>query len=192
MNDITRLLVAAERGEHDAAEQLLNVVYAELHRMAEHKLSGDSGATLQPTALVHDAWLQLVGADGSIGFANRAHFFGAAAEAMRRILIDRARRRRAAKRGGGAEHVNLDDVDIAVNADDSLLLRIDEAVQKLAQEDGECAELVRLRFYVGMKNEEAAEVRTERNKNPMPSPIPELSGPFPPGSSHVTEMRSTT
>jgi ECF sigma factor. len=103
MKDVTRLLLAAEQGEQDAAEQLLNVVYAELHQMAEQKLSGDAGNhTLQPTALVHDAWLQLVGDGGSVGFANRAHFFGAAAQAMRRILIDRARRKLAEKRGGGA------------------------------------------------------------------------------------------
>src|SRR6185503_6561147 len=107
---------------------------------------------------VHDAWLQLVGEDGRSGLSNRAHFFGAAAQAMRRLLIDRARKRHAEKRGGGAEHVNLDDVDIAVNASDETLLRVDECVEKLAQEDRACAELVRLRFYVGMKNEEAAEV----------------------------------
>jgi len=159
MKDVTRLLLAAEQGEQDAAEQLLNVVYAELHQMAEQKLSGDAGNhTLQPTALVHDAWLQLVGDGGSVGFANRAHFFGAAAQAMRRILIDRARRKLAEKRGGGAEHIDLDSVDVAVNAADTTLLRIDEALEKLAQEDPPSAELVRLRFFVGLKNEEAAQV----------------------------------
>ena len=156
---MTRLLEAAERGERDAGEKLLELVYAELHRMAEQKLAGEApGHTLQPTVLVHDAWLQLVGEDGRSGLANRAHFFGAAAQAMRRLLIDRARKRHAEKRGGGAEHVNLDDVDIAVNASDETLLRVDECVAKLAQEDPACAELVRLRFYVGMKNEEAADV----------------------------------
>jgi RNA polymerase sigma factor (TIGR02999 family) len=159
MNDVTRLLMAAEHGEHDAAEQLLNVVYVELHRMAEQKLAGDAGShTLQPTVLVHDAWLQLVGNDGSVAFSNRAHFFGAAAQAMRRILIDRARRRNADKRGGGAEHIDLDSVDVAVNAGDTTLLRIDEALEKLAREDPPSAELVRLRFFAGLKNEEAAEV----------------------------------
>jgi RNA polymerase sigma factor (TIGR02999 family) len=158
MSDVTQLLEAAERGEHDAAEQLLKRVYAELHGMAERKLAGDAGNyTLQPTALVHDAWLQLVG-DGPPGFANRAHFFGAAAQAMRRILIDRARRKHADKRGGGAEHIDLDSVDVAVNANDTTLLRIDEALEKLAREDPPSAELVRLRFFVGLKNEEAAEV----------------------------------
>jgi RNA polymerase sigma factor (TIGR02999 family) len=158
MNDVTRLLAAAERGEQDAAERLLNAVYAELHRMAEQKLVGESSPTLQPTVLVHDAWRQLVGNDGAPSFSNRSHFFGAAARAMRRILIDRARMRRAGKRGGGAEHVNLDDVDIAINAGDETLLRIDEAVERLAREEPACAELVRLRFYVGMSHEEAAGV----------------------------------
>ncbi|PWU14498.1 MAG: RNA polymerase subunit sigma [Verrucomicrobia bacterium] len=158
MSDVTRLLEAAERGEPDAAEQLLNVVYAELHRMAEQKLSGDAGnRTFQPTALVHDAWLQLVG-DGQPGFANRAHFFAAAAKAMRRILIDRARARRAEKRGGGVEHIDLDSVDVAVNANDTTLLRLDEALAKLAGLDPSAAEVVRLRFFVGLKNDEMAEV----------------------------------
>ena len=159
MSDVTRLLEAAERGEADAQERLLHLVYSELHRMAEQRLAGDAANhTLQPTALVHDAWLQLAGHDFKPGFANRAHFFGAAAQAMRRILIDRARRRRAEKRGGGAEHIDLDSVDVAVNSSDTSLLRIDEALEKLAREDPPSAELVRLRFFVGLKNEEAAEV----------------------------------
>src|SRR5262245_12061664 len=104
MSDVTRLLEAAERGEADAHEQLLKVIYSELHRMAEQQLAKElPGQTLQPTALVHDAWLQLVGSDGKSGLANRAHFFGAAAQAMRRILIDRARRKTAEKRGGGLQ-----------------------------------------------------------------------------------------
>ena len=159
MGDVTRLLEAAERGERDADEQLLELVYAELHRMAEQKLSGEaSNQTLQPTALVHDVWLQLVGNDGKSGLNNRAHFFGAAAQAMRRILIDRARRKRAEKRGGGAEHIDLDSVDLAVSAGDTTLLRIDDALERLAREDPPSAELVRLRFFVGLTNEEVAEV----------------------------------
>src|SRR5215831_5477514 len=115
MSDVTRLLEAVGRGDAHAQEQLLQLVYSELHRMAEQKLSMDAANhTLQPTALVHDAWLQLVGTDGKSGLANRAHFFGAAARAMRRILIDRARRKRAEKRGGGAEHIELDSINIAV------------------------------------------------------------------------------
>jgi RNA polymerase sigma factor (TIGR02999 family) len=159
MSDVTRLLQTAKRGGRDAEEELLKEVYTELRRLAESKLASEgSGHTLQPTELVHNAWSQLVGDDGKLGFANRAHFFGAAAQAMRRILIDRARRRRAEKRGGGAEHVDLDSVDVAVNVDDGLLLRIDEALEKLAQEDPPSAELIRLRFFVGMKIDEAAEV----------------------------------
>jgi len=159
VSDVTRLLEAAERGEAEAQEQLLKVIYAELHRMAEQKLAGElPGHTLQPTALVHDAWLQLVGSDGKSGLNNRAHFFGAAAQAMRRILIDRARRKRAEKRGGALERIDLDSVELAATANDVTLLRIDEALQKLALEDPPSAELVRLRFFVGMKIDEAAEV----------------------------------
>jgi RNA polymerase sigma factor (TIGR02999 family) len=126
--------------------------------MAEQRLANEPpGQTLQPTALVHDAWFQLVGADGRARFANRAHFFGAAAQAMRRILIDRARRKRAERRGGGAEPIDLDSVELAATASDTTLLRIDEALEKLAREDPPSAELVRLRFFVGLKVEEAAE-----------------------------------
>ena len=159
MSDVTRLLEAAGRGEGDADERLLNLVYAELHRMAEQKFASESpGHTLQPTILVHEAWRHLVGGDGGATFSNRAHFFGAAAEAMRRILIDHARRKHAHKRGSGREPLELDSVDVAANADDTTLLRIDDALAKLAKEDPPSAELVRLRFFVGLRNEEAAEV----------------------------------
>ena len=159
MSDVTRLLEATGRGETGAEARLLEVVYAELHRMAEQRFAAEApGHTLQPTALVHDAWIQLTGGNGAVGFANRAHFFGAAAAAMRRILIDHARRKHAEKRGGGREPMQLDDVDVAVNADDQTLLRIDEALEKLGQEDAPSAELVRLRFFVGLKNDEVAEV----------------------------------
>ena len=159
MSEVTRLLEAVERGEREAEERLLDLVYSELHRMAEQKLAGEaSGHTLQPTILVHDAWLQLVGNDIGPRFTNRAHFFGAAAQAMRRILIDRARRRHAEKRGGDAARVDLDLVDIAVSADDATLLRIDEALERLSKEDPPSAELVRLRFFAGLRIEEAAEV----------------------------------
>jgi RNA polymerase sigma factor (TIGR02999 family) len=158
MSDVTRLLEAAERGEGQAQEQLFKLIYSELHRMAEQRLADEPpGQTLQPTALVHDAWFQLVGADGRARFANRAHFFGAAAQAMRRILIDRARRKRAEKRGGGSEPIDLDAIEVAATASDTTLLRIDEALEKLAREDPPSAELVRLRFFVGMKLEEAAD-----------------------------------
>ncbi len=158
VSDVTRLLEAADRGEADAREQLLNLIYAELHRMAELRLANEQpGQTLQPTALVHDAWLQLVGGEQPSRFNNRAHFFSAAALAMRRILIDRARRRRAEKRGGGAEILDLDSIELAATTSDTALLRIDDALEKLAREDPASAEVVRLRFFVGMKIEEAAE-----------------------------------
>jgi RNA polymerase sigma factor (TIGR02999 family) len=158
VSDVTKVLEAANLGVAGAQEQLLSLIYSELHRMAEQRLAGEHpGQTLQSTALVHDAWFQLVGADGRARFANRAHFFGAAAKAMQRILIDRARRKRAEKRGGGLEHLDLDSVDVAATASDTKLLRINEALEKLAVEDPPSAELVRLRFFVGMKIEEAAE-----------------------------------
>lgn len=158
VNEVTQLLEAANRGEAGAQERLLEQVYAELHRMAEQRFAGEQpGQTLQCTALVHDAWFQLIGNDGRVNFANRSHFFGAASQAMRRILIDRARRRGATKRGGGLAAVDLDSVDFALTTNDSTLLCIDEALDKLAKEDAASAELVRLRFFVGMKLEEAAE-----------------------------------
>lgn len=158
MSDVTQLMQAAGRGEAGASERLLERVYAELRRMAEQRLHGDAaGWTLQPTVLVHDAWLQLCGPDSGAAFANRAHFFSAAAEAMRRMLIDRARRKHAAKRGGQIAQVDLDSVEIAVTANDETLLRVDEALDRLAREDAAVAELVRLRFFAGLKIEEAAE-----------------------------------
>ena len=158
MSDVTRLLEAIDRGEADAQEQLLAQVYVELRRMAEQRLAAEpAGQTRPPTALVHDAWFHLVGERGRTRFANRAHFFGAAAQAMRRILIDRARRRHAEKRGGGVEHLDLDAIDVAATAGDTTLLRIDEALEKLAREDPPSAEVVRLRFFVGLKLDEAAE-----------------------------------
>src|SRR5687767_15069498 len=114
MSDVTRILEAIERGDPKAAEELLPLVYDELRRLAAHKMAAESsGHTLQPTALVHEAWLRLAGQDGQVQFQNRAHFFGAAAEAMRRVLIECARRRLAAKRGAGAEQLDLDEIEIA-------------------------------------------------------------------------------
>jgi len=138
------------------AADLLPLVYDELRKLAASKLAGEHNAhTLQPTALVHEAWLRLAGAQ-SQSWENRGHFFGAAAEAMRRILIDRARRKQALKRGARPVAIDLDKVDVAATADDETLLRIDDALQKLAAHEAQAAELVKLRFFAGLNYEEAA------------------------------------
>jgi RNA polymerase sigma factor (TIGR02999 family) len=157
MSEATRILRAIEVGDSMAASDLLPLVYDELRRMAAQQMSREhSGHTLQPTALVHEAWLRLVG-DDETTFENRAHFFAAAAEAMRRILIDRARRRRSLKRGGQAqfEPLDLESADFAASADDQTLLLVNEALEKLASEDSEAAQLIKLRFFIGMTNQEA-------------------------------------
>ena len=158
VSEITRILQAAQRGEPSAAHELLPLVYGELRRLAAHKMAAEApGHTLQPTALVHEAWLRLVGPEEQAQFQNRAHFFGAAAEAMRRILIERARRRQAAKRGGGGERVVLDEIEIpSPVADDDQLLLVNEALDKLNAIDPRKAELVKLRYFVGMSFEETA------------------------------------
>ena len=159
MSQITLILQAVERGDPKAAEELLPVVYEELRKLAAVRMANESaGHTLQPTALVHEAWLRLVGNDSSTQFANRAHFFAAAAEAMRRILIERARRKGAGKRGGDWQRIDLDKVDVAVDADDDTLLLVNEALEKLAQEDAKAAEVAKLRFFGGLTLEEAAQV----------------------------------
>ncbi len=157
MSDVTQLLQAASAGDPKAAEELLPLVYQELRRLAAQKMAHEArGHTLQPTALVHEAWLRLAG-DEAARFENRAHFFGAAAEAMRRILIDRARRRLAAKRGGGAEPLDVDEIEIpSPAADDDTLLRVNEALEKFTAIDSRKAELVKLRYFVGMNFEETA------------------------------------
>jgi RNA polymerase sigma factor (TIGR02999 family) len=158
VNDVPRILNAAARGDGTAAAELLPLVYGELRRIAAHKMAQEAaGHTLQPTALVHEAWMRLGGSDNSAAFQNRAHFFGAAAEAMRRILIERARRRLAAKRGGGAAAVRLEEVEIpAPTTDDDQLLAVNEALEKFARLDPRKAELVKLRYFVGMSFDEAA------------------------------------
>jgi len=157
MSDVTQLLQAASTGDPKAAEELLPLVYDELRRLAAQKMAGEARAqTLQPTALVHEAWLRLAG-DEAARFENRAHFFGAAAEAMRHILIDRARRRLAAKRGNGVAPLDVDEIEIPSPAsDDDSLLRVNEALEKFAVVDSRKAELVKLRYFVGMNFEEAA------------------------------------
>lgn len=157
MSGITHILGRLEQGDAQAAEELLPLVYEELRRLAANKMANEApGQTLQPTALVHEAWLRLGGSDAP-GFQNRAHFFGAAAEAMRRILIERARRRLAAKRGGGVVAVELDEIAIPPpTADDDQLLAVNEALEKFAALDPCKAELVKLRYFVGMSFDEAA------------------------------------
>ena len=158
VSDVTRILEAAQQGDPTAAEQLLPLVYDELRRLATHKMQHESpGHTLQPTALVHEAWLRLVG-DGNKKWDGRAHFFGAAAEAMRRILIDRARRKRALRHGGNQQRVELSEAEFASVENEDQLLAISEALDKLAARDKVEAELVKLRYFVGMTHEEAAEV----------------------------------
>jgi RNA polymerase sigma factor (TIGR02999 family) len=156
MADLTLLLDAIHRGEPDAPAALLSQVYAELRQLARAKMARENpGHTLQPTALVHEAWLRL----GDQSFENRAPFFSAAAEAMRRILIDRARRKLSARHGGGAEHVDVDGIDIAAPiAKDDELLAVHEALDALAAHDPRKAELVKLRYFVGLTIEHAAEV----------------------------------
>jgi RNA polymerase sigma factor (TIGR02999 family) len=146
-----------QAGDTQATAELLTLIYDELRRLAVGKMSSESASqTLQPTALVHEAWLRLAG-DAGPQFENRAHFFGAAAEAMRRILIERARRRLAAKRGAGAEMVPLEELEISSPASsDDHLLAVHEALEKFATLDGRKAELVKLRYFVGLSFEEAA------------------------------------
>ena len=155
MSDVTRILDRAERGDPNAAEELLPLVYDELRRVAAQKMAGEApGQTLQPTALVHEAWLRLVGSHDQ-QWKGRGHFFGAAAEAMRRILIDNARRKNRVRHGKGLTRVDLDRVDLAIEADGDTLLRVDEALARLAAEDPLKAELVKLRYFVGLSIPEA-------------------------------------
>ncbi len=156
MPDITLLLDSAARGDTRAAGELLPLVYEELRRIAAHKMAGEAaGHTLQATALVHEAWLRLAG-PGEGSWKNRAHFFGAAAEAMRRILVEYARRKQSLKRGAGAERVELEDSALVLTAPPDELLAVHEALDQLALEDAAAAELVKLRYFVGMTMEEAA------------------------------------
>jgi RNA polymerase sigma factor (TIGR02999 family) len=158
MSEVTEILEAIQRGEATAADQLLPLVYDELRRVAAAKMAHEApGQTLQPTALVHEAWLRLIG-NANPRWENRAHFFGAAAEAMRRILIDNARRKHALRHGGGQQRVPLDDLELAAAAEDAQLLAVHEALDKLAAQDKVKAELVKLRYFVGMTIVEAAEV----------------------------------
>jgi RNA polymerase sigma factor (TIGR02999 family) len=159
VSEITRILDAVQQGDLTAAEQLLPLVYEELRKLAAARMANEAaGHTLQPTALVHEAWVRLAGSDAQAQFANRAHFFAAAAEAMRRVLIERARRKAAGKRGGDWQRIDLEKVDIAADADDDTLLLVNEALEKLAREDANAAEIAKLRFFGGLTLEEAGQV----------------------------------
>lgn len=151
------MLQRAQEGDSRAAEDLLPLVYEELRKLAAARMAKESaGHTLQATALVHEAWLRLVGPDGEARFQNRAHFFAAAAEAMRRILIDRARRKRALRHGGDQQRVEILEADLVLPAHDEQLLALDDALDLLALAFKDEAELVKLRYFVGMTIEEAA------------------------------------
>jgi len=158
MSDVTRILNAIEHGDAKAADELLPLVYEELRKLAAQRMANEApGQTLQPTALVHEAWLRLGGAEQPT-WQNRAHYFAAAAEAMRRILIDNSRRKKAARHGGHLERVNAGDIDVAARDRDEHLLAIHEALDRLAAVDAVKAELVKLRFFVGLTIPQAAEV----------------------------------
>jgi RNA polymerase sigma factor (TIGR02999 family) len=156
MADVTRILSAIEQGDPHAAEQLLPLVYEELRKLAAQRLAQEKpGQTLQATALVHEAYLRLVGANPDVRWDSRGHFFAAAAEAMRRILIDHARRKGRRKRGGGLRRVELPDPPAA--APDEQLLALDEALTRLAAEDPVAARVVELRYFAGLGHEGVAE-----------------------------------
>ncbi len=159
MSDVTRILSAIEQGDQHAAEQLLPLVYDELRKLAAGKLVKEApGQTLQATALVHEAYLRLVDREKAAHWNSRGHFFGAAAEAMRRILVDQARRKQADKRGGKGRRVPLDAADVGFTSPADELLDIDEALTRLTAEDPQAARLIQLRYFAGLSIEDAAEV----------------------------------
>jgi RNA polymerase sigma factor (TIGR02999 family) len=158
MSEVTHILSAVEQGDPHAAEQLLTLVYDELRKLAAEKMAEEKpGQTLQATALVHDAYLRLVDSEKPQHWDSRRHFFAAAAESMRRILIDSARRKHTAKHGGQRQRVNLDGVDVAADSHSTDVLAIDEALTKLATEDPVKAQLVTLRYFAGLSVQEAAD-----------------------------------
>jgi RNA polymerase sigma factor (TIGR02999 family) len=158
MSEVTRILSAIEQGDRHAAEQLFPLVYDELRQLAAQKLARETpGQTLQATALVHEAYLRLVDAGSAPRWDSRGHFFAAAAEAMRRILIDNARRKQADKRGGGWQRHDLLEAELAIDSTGDELFAVDEALSRLAQREPEIARLVELRFFAGLTLEEAAQ-----------------------------------
>ena len=158
MSDVTRILSAIEQGDPHAAEQLLPLVYDEMRKLAAQKLAREKpGQTLQATALVHEAYLRLIGADAQPSWDNRGHFFAAAAEAMRRILIDRARQKATAKRGGELRRIDLDHASSVDDGREAELLALDEALIEFERHDPHAAALVKLRYFAGLSHQEAAE-----------------------------------
>jgi RNA polymerase sigma factor (TIGR02999 family) len=159
MSEVTHILSAIEQGDPHAAEQLLPLVYEELRKLATERLAQEKpGQTLQATALVHEAYMRLVGADEEQYFNSRGHFFAAAAEAMRRILIDNARRKHAQKRGGQVRRVELEGLEIAESPDDEKLLALEDALTRLSAKDPVKGELVKLRYFAGLTTQEAAAI----------------------------------
>jgi len=153
---VTQILDAVGAGDEEAAEKLLPLVYDELRRLAAAKMAGEApNQTLQPTALVHEAWLRLVGSPNQT-WQNRAHFFRTAAECMRRILVDNARRKRRVRHGGGQERVPIEELELSDGANPDRLLQVNEALDRLAAKDAIKAEIVKLRFFVGLENREIA------------------------------------
>ena len=156
MSDVTQFLGAMDGDDPKSAEELLPLVYEELRRLAAHKMANEvPGQTLQPTALVHEAWLRLSQQSRS-EWKNREQFYAVAAEVMRRILVDRARRRRTRKHGGDLERADLDGAELVLPLDDDLVLQVHEALDRLSAEDFEKAQVVKLRFFVGLENAEVA------------------------------------
>jgi RNA polymerase sigma factor (TIGR02999 family) len=159
MTDVTRILTAIEQGDAKAAEELLPAVYDELRRLAAQKLSREPpGQTLQATALVHEAYIRLVGGENRDGWKGRTHFFAAAAEAMRRILIENARRKQALKHGGGRRRISLDEPALRDETVDDDLIALDEALERLSKVDKVKADLVKLRYFAGLTGKQAGEV----------------------------------
>jgi len=159
MSDVTRILNAIERGDAKATDELLPLVYEELRLLAAQKLSQEPpGQTLQATALVHEAYLKLVGSEPQ-SWESRGHFFSAAAEAMRRILIDNARRKKSHRHGGGQQRQDMDALEVPLSERSEDLLALDEALTRLAQEEPQVAEIVKLRYFGGLTLEQAAEVK---------------------------------
>jgi RNA polymerase sigma factor (TIGR02999 family) len=157
MNDLTQVLQAIRRGDGRASEELLPLVYNELRQLAMARMARETaGQTLQATALVHEAWLRMVGT-GDRTWQNRAHFFGAAAEAMRRILVENARRKSRLKRGGGQQRMDIEELDLAAATPDEKVLLMDEALEQLQKQDPDKARIVVLKFFGGLTNQEVAE-----------------------------------